>query len=480
MAFISVADELKRKCSTSVENKFINKYLPELEPLAIKVYLFALYLAQNEQGNYTIDDFAKKLNIPEEKVLEYFEYLSEWELISITSRSPLEITILDCDNFYGKPKKLHPEKFEGLYEEIQAIISERMVTQDEFREYLFLLEEFALERNALVMIINYCVNLKGADIRFAYIKKVVKSFCDDGDTTVVKVEERLSAYTLSTPSLLKIFSACSIKRSPEVEDGELYKKWLSLGFSEDGIFCAAKSFKTKSLEKLNGVLEELANNRKFDEKEITDYKKNKDSLYSNTKEIAKTLGVYLSDVTPYVERYYSVWVDYGFSSEVLKTIASHCFTSGRNSFDLMNDFIEGLYKDAYVDDESVLKLLNELDEDNRFIKKIHSACGFTREIKPYDRQSLAHWREWGFSDVMILKAAEVSAGKNNPVAAMNYLLAQWKNKSVYTIEQIPADRPKSGSAKNGNRNGKYSGVLEESLSAIQRAALRDSEDEDND
>ncbi|MGN1103624.1 MAG: DnaD domain protein [Candidatus Coproplasma sp.] len=479
MAFISVADELKRKGTTSVENKFISKYLPELEPVAVKVYLFALYLAQAEQGNYTIEDFAIKLNIPEDKILEYFDYLSEWELIAITSRSPLEIKILDCDNYYGKPKKLHPEKFDGLYEEIQAIISERMVSQDEYREYLILLEEYGLERNALVMIINYCVNLKGTDIRFAYIKKVVKNFCDDGDVTVSKVEERLSSYTLSTTALLKIFSACSIKRSPEVEDGELYKKWQSLGFSDEAIFCAAKCFKTKSIEKLDVVLGELANNRKFDEKEIADFKKNQDSLYSNVKEIAKTLGVYISEATPYVERYYSIWVDYGYSADVLKAIASHCFTSGRNSFDLMNDFIEGLYKEAYVDDETVLKLLNDLDEDNRFIKKIHSACGFTREVKPYDRQSLARWREWGFNETMILKSAELSAGKNNPVACMNYLLAQWKNKGVYTVEQIPEDKGVT-STKKTNRNAKYSGVLEESLSAIQRAALRDSEDEDND
>ncbi|MGN0808293.1 MAG: DnaD domain protein [Candidatus Coproplasma sp.] len=439
MAFISVADELKRKSSTSVENKFINKYLTELEPVAVKIYLFALYLAQNEQGKYTIEDFAKKLEIPEEKVVEYFDYLNEWELISIISRSPFEIKILDCDNLYGKPKKLHPEKYEGLYEEIQAIISERMITQDEFREYLILLEEYGIERNALIMIINYCVNLKGSDIRSAYIKKVVKNFCDDGDTTVLRVEERLSSYTLSTTALLKIFTACLIKRNPEVEDGELYKKWLSLGFSENAIFCAAKSFKCKSMEKLDGVIEELSNNRKFDEKEIADYKKNKDSLYSNVKEIAKTLGVYLSDATAYVECYYSVWVDYGFSCDALKSIAAFCFLSGRNSFELMNDFIEELYKDAYVDDESVNSLLNELSEDNRFIKKIHNSCGYTREIKPYDRQSLNRWREWGFSDAMILKAAEMSAGKTNPVAAINYLLAKWKNNGVFAVEQIPAE-----------------------------------------
>lgn len=38
---------------------------------------------------------------------------------------------------------------------------------------------------------------------------------------------------------------------------------------------------------------------------------------------------------------------------------------------------------------------------------------------------------------MIIKAAELSAGKNNPMAAVNYLLSTWKNGGVYTVEQIP-------------------------------------------
>ena len=208
MAFISVADELTKKSATSVENKFITKYLAELEPVAVKVYLYALYLYQNGQNEYTLGDFAKKLNIDEDKVKEYFEYLDEMELVAVTSKIPFEIKILDCENYYGKPKKLHPEKYEGLYEEIQAIISGRMVSQNEFREYLILLEDYKFERNAIVMIVNYCVNLKGDKINGSYIKKGAKNFYADGDTTAQQIEKRLSTYTANTTLLLKFFAAC--------------------------------------------------------------------------------------------------------------------------------------------------------------------------------------------------------------------------------------------------------------------------------
>ena len=437
MAFISVAEELTKRSATSVENKFITKYLAELDPVAVKVYLYALYLSQSGQSELTLEDFSKKLCLDEEKVREYFEYLDEMELIAITSKIPFEIKILDCENYYGKPKKLHPEKYDGLYEEIQAIISGRMVSQNEFREYLILLEDYNFERNALVMIINYCVNLKGDKINGAYIKKVAKNFSADGDTTTAQIEKRLSSYTANTTTLLKIFTACSVKRQPEVEDGEALNKWLGYGFSEDAIICAARGFKTKSIEKLDAVIEELNKNSKFDPKEIDDYRKEKTSLYETAIAVAKSLSVYMPDPTPYVENYVGVWSGFGLSCEALKKIANYCFLSGRNSFDAMNDFVGNLYRDAFIDDDSVNHLLEQLAEDDRFIKSVHTACGLTRKIIPYDRQALSRWRDWGFNESMILKAAELSAGKNNPMAAVNYLLSTWKNGGIYTVEQIP-------------------------------------------
>lgn len=436
MAFISVAEELTKRKATSIENKFIVKYLAKLDPDAVKIYLYSLYLVQNGQANYTLDDLCKKLDITEEKAIDEYKYLNEMELVSITSYSPFEIKILDCDNYYGKPKKLHPEKYEGLYDEIKAIISDRDVSPNEFREYLILLEDYGFERNALVMLVNYCVNYKGADIGWTYIRQTAKNFYADGVTSAAQVEERLSSYSASTAPLLKIMSACSIKRRPSVEDGALYDKWVKLGFDDEAIVSASKCFKAKRLEKLDVILQELYKNKKFDSKEIADYSKSKQSLYDTAVVIAKSLGVYAADPAPYVENYVSVWSGYGFSNDALKTIANYCFLSGRNSFDLMNDFVDGLYADAYVDDDSVKNLIAQLGDDDKFIKKILTACGLTRKIIPYDRQALARWRMWQFNEEMILKAAELSSGKNNPVAAMNYLLSVWKNKNIYTVEQI--------------------------------------------
>lgn len=287
---------------------------------------------------------------------------------------------------------------------MQSIIKGRMISTNEFREYFVLLEEYGFEQNALIMIISYCVNLKGDNIRLQYIKKVAKSFADDGITTAQKVDEKLSTYTSSTTALISIFKAAGINRQPDIDDDKLYKKWTAeLGFDDNAIISCAKKFKIKTTDKLDSTLEELYKNKKFDVKEIEDYCNNKVAVYGAAADIAKALGVYMQNSAPYVENYVNVWCDLGFSFKALKTVAEYCFKNGKKTFEDMNDFIRKLYDGGIVSDGSVEDYLDKLRAQDAFIKKILSECGLTRKVIEWDRASLEKWRSWNFSDEMILK-----------------------------------------------------------------------------
>ncbi|MGN0814198.1 MAG: DnaD domain protein [Candidatus Coproplasma sp.] len=448
MAFISVADEVAKKSTTSIENKFITKYLPVLDPVAVKVYLFALYVYQNAQP-YTIEDFAEKLSLSEDQAKQYFSHLEEFELVSITSTSPFEIKILDCENVYGSPKKLKPEKYAAFSTEVQSAISGRMISTNEFLDYYYLLEEYGFEQNALLMIINYCVNLKGDKIRSQYIKKVAQNFAEDGIVTAKKVEEKLSAYTSATPSIVTIFSALSISRRPDVDDDAYYGKWTNdLGFSDQAIICAGKHFKAKSMEKLDEALLELYKNRKFDVKEIEDYCKNRNSLFAAARDVAQKLGVYMQSAAPYVENYISVWCNYGFETDTLRIIAGYCFIQDRKTFESMNEFVVSLYDQGIVTEDAVKEKLTAIAAEDKLIKNILNACGLTRKIIPLDRECLKRWRDWNFSDEMLLVAAEKSQGKNNPVAYMNTVLSSWKAEGIFSTDKIrSAPKPSDSGSK---------------------------------
>lgn len=446
MPFISAADGIVKKSYTEVENKFITKYLPVLEPVAVKVYLYALYLCRSGLTSYTLSDLAAALELSEDKAIEYFKYLEEFELVSVLSYSPFEIKILEAENTYGKPKKYKPEKYSDFAKNIQNILSGRMISVDEYREYFYYMEDGGFDEDALVMIINYCVSMQGNAIRFNYIKKVISSFAQDGITTAKKVDERLSDYTSSTPALLKLFSALSIHKKPDISDDKYYKKWTDeLGFGDDAIICAAKNFKAKSCDRIDATLEELYKNRKFDVKEIQDYCKNKNSLYTLALDIAKNLGVYMQNSAPYVENYVSVWCNYGYTNDCLKDLSSYCFKNGKNSFEDMNAFILSLYDEGIITDGSVTEYIETKNAEDKLIKKILETCGLSRKIAPWDRESLARWKSWNFSDDMLFEAAKHSSGKSNPMAYMNAVLSAWKSEGVFTVDKIAQPlAPQSG------------------------------------
>lgn len=437
MALISVSDELAKKSFTNVENKFITKYMPVLEPIAVKVYLYALYVYQSGLNSASHEDMAKALNISEDELKNYFEYLEEFELVSILSISPLEVKILDAENVYGTPKKFKPEKYADFTKIVQNTIKGRMISTNEFREYFLLLEDYGFEQNALIMIINYCVNLKGDSIRFQYIKKVAKSFAEEGAVTAKKVDEKLSAYTSSTPALINIFRAAGINKQPDIDDDRLYKKWTAeLGFEENAIAAAAKAFKVKNTDKLDSVIIELYKNKKFDVKEIKSYSANKNSIYIATVEIARNLGVYIQNTAPYIDNYVNAWCDYGFEPDCLKQLSVYCFRHNKKTFEDMHELIKKLYSDGIITTDSVNEYIEKVEADDRLIKKLLTHCGLSRKIIDWDRESLARWKSWGFDKIMLTEAAKISAGKANPMAYMNAVLSSWKSDGIFSTDKI--------------------------------------------
>ncbi|MCD8307661.1 MAG: DnaD domain protein [Clostridia bacterium] len=450
MAFVTPSEELLRRSSTDIENKFITKYMPELDPTAVKVYLYLAYICRNSP-NLEMADLCQALSLSEEDCANFLKYLEEYELISVISQSPYEVKILDVENVSGAPKRYKPEKYSDFAKAAQAIVTGRMIDTGEYQEYFTMIEE-GFDQNALLMVITYCVGLRGNDIRKQYILKVAHSFEQDGDTTVRKVEDRLSNYTASTAALIRIFSAAGLRRQPDINDDKFYKKWTTeMGFTDDAIICAAKHFKARSIERIDAAMDELYRNRKFAVREIEDYCDSRSSVYALTIDIAKSLGVYIQNCAPYVENYMNGWISSGYSRDSLLTISRYCFRCGLNSFEGMNDFIQTLYTAGIVSDGSVESYLEQLMQDDKLIKKILSVCGIARKVVSQDRARLAAWREWSFTDDMILEAAKLSVGKSNPVAYMNGILSGWKKDGVSTPSDIPSSAPTAASASSDDR-----------------------------
>lgn len=437
MAFCSFTKESSSSSTTTVSNNFILNYLTDANGDAVKVYLYGLYLCQNSHDQTDIIEFAKDLYMDENEVKDYFSFWEEYGLVSIISLEPFTVKYLSPTS-NAKLRKFKPEKYSDFTKALQALISDRMIQPNEFSEYFSLMEDNNVKPDALLMIIKYCVELKGANIGYRYILTVCRDFISRNVTTTKLIEQELDEYFHRTDDIQLVLSALGTKRKPEIEDLQLLNKWrMEMGFDVETIVYSAKKSKSKSMDKLDGFILELYNNRCFGKKEIDGYLSEKETITQTAISVSRGLAVYCEILQPYIENYISPWMAKGFSPDALNFIANVCFKRKKRSFEEMDETIAFLYNQGIISIESIAIYFENVAKDDDFIKQLLIIAKSERRPNKFDREALKLWHEWGFSDEMIKKAAELSQGKTSPISYINVILSNWKTNKIFKVEDVP-------------------------------------------
>ena len=92
MAFCKFSSEYVSKTYTIVDNIFFTRYLPTTPPKVATIYLYGLYLCNNNAQDLTganLSSFASTLGYTEEEVMDAFRYWEEQGLVRIVNTTPL-------------------------------------------------------------------------------------------------------------------------------------------------------------------------------------------------------------------------------------------------------------------------------------------------------------------------------------------------------------------------------------------------------
>lgn len=79
-----------------------------------------------------------------------------------------------------------------FYQELQSLLTSRPVTPEEVMKYVQFMESANMEKAAFLMIVQYCVGIKGSNTLAPYISKTAQFFAQNGDLTVEQVQKALS------------------------------------------------------------------------------------------------------------------------------------------------------------------------------------------------------------------------------------------------------------------------------------------------
>ena len=437
MGFCSYSKEYTNSSVTDVENQFINKYMPIADGDAVKVYLFGLYLCQNVQNEYSLSEAASTLHMQEERVIELFRFWEDFDLVEILSINPFSVRYLPADYAKGKPKKFRGEKYTGFNKALQALMPSRMISASEFMKYFSVMEEFSMKPEAMLLIVRYCIDLKGENISQNYILQVAKNFAADGATTVEQIESKLSDYVLRSGDIVAILRAMRSVKKPEPEDYKYLKKWTEeLGFEIPSVLYAASLNKKGSFAKLDDLMCDLYANKKFSESEIKEHIERKTAVRNLTLDIAKELGVYCAVIETYTDNFVSPWLAAGYDDSSLLTLAKYCFRREKKSFEKMDELIRKLLSLGVISADSIADYMESEAREQEFAAEVLRTAGLNRRANNWDRENLRNWRNWNFSDEMILSAAEKAFGKASPIPYINSILSSWKAKNIFSPDRI--------------------------------------------
>lgn len=438
MSFAAFSSDFLMESFTLVDNLFVNEHLPHCDEKQIKIYIYGLYLCTAPQNDNSLESMCTALGVDEKELLAVYTEFEDAGLCRIVRRHPLEVRYLSLKRAMQPPKKYKAEKWQDFNRELQRLFPEHMLTPNEFNEYYSFLDSSKVEQDAMLMIVQYCIDLKGASVRYPYILAVAKNWAEDGVRTVADVESKLSQYEAQTEDMRAVLAALGRNGGAELEEKQMLLKWTrSWGYTLPAVLAAAKSLKSgKTFKRLDARLDEFYRMSVFSPEEIEEYIRNAERLRDLAVKINKNLGVYYESLDHIIEVYTVPWTAKGFSYDALITVAHYCFISGIRTLEGMNGIVNTFFAQGLLTVEAIDDFIaNQVRQDER-IKAVVEATGRTRAVTAADRDHYRTWSAvWGFDDDIILYAAELAAGKPYPLSAISRILSDWKAASVRTLAE---------------------------------------------
>ncbi len=446
MSFCSFSSQLIIENKTTIDNLFITSFMPYAPNECIKVYLYGLFACTVANPSHnTIQEFSKTLNMSEEDIESAFVYWQDQGLVQILDTIPFEVRYLPVKNSTLKHPKIKDGKYNSFNLEAQEIITGRMITPNEYYEYYAVMESLKIEPSALIMIIKYCVDLKGDNVGYPYILTVAKNWAQEGVTTAKAVEEKLLGYQKDNEDIAIVAKSMGIKRALDTFEKDLFKKWLDMGFLPNVINYVAKSQKKSknsvNFRYLDTILEKYYTMHLFTILDIEQYENEKTHLMALAKNICKNLGVYYENVEPVVENYISVWKSMGFDDDTLLTISNYCFKNSVRTLEYMDKQILKFFKLGIVSKDALNTYFNDILDTESKIKDILVKLGTDRNVNNLDREIYDNWTKLNIDKQLIDYAIELAKGQPKALTYANKLILSWDKNNIKTVQEAKKNAP---------------------------------------
>lgn len=244
---------------------FILNYMPQLESIDVKIYLYILFLSKK---GLEIDktDLAKKLGITEQELSFGFERLQAEELLVRTTHGYNISDIRENEINKTYIPKIEPRRTKVQTERDRKRIAAASAINESFFQGVMSLgwytdisamfENYSFSEEVMIALFHYCQERKALNKK--YVHAVAESWYNGGVKTFEQLEEFLESYDNMQKIKQKISKALRLNRNLTKYEEQYIDTWVKdYGYDFDVIEEALKRTVNKSnptISYVNGIL----------------------------------------------------------------------------------------------------------------------------------------------------------------------------------------------------------------------------------
>ena len=440
---------------TPVENQYILEYLPAAKGDYVKVYLYGLMRCYHPEEDMSLSRMCHELNMSEDEVTAAFRYWERKRLVRRVSDQPPRWQYV---NIKQKDLGSEEEDTDPEYEEFSSAIYEafdnvRRLNGSELNDCFEWYEDLKLPTEVIIMLLNHMVQIKGKNFRFSDAGKTAARMADENIRTVEAAEDYFLRDGQTYQRVREILRKLGKNYAPSEAQVRLYQKWTrEWQFTHEAILEALEltAKGDPSLGYLDGILNSLRQEA-GDRTEMTpDAIRQSSRRVKGFREVLKELGK--GEVSQRSLQLYDQMLAI-YPQEVILIAARECGHGGMDTDDVLK--LLRSWKE---------KGLESLKDVEDYVTAFHEQTALIRELRGIwgtgenrtgkaDRSLVSKWEhELGFSREVILAAASYAGEASKPMAYLDSILTDYRQKGITTVEEVRKEREKTrtaGKAKTG-------------------------------
>ncbi len=425
---------------TAVENVFLLEYLPQAKGDYVKVYLLGLYHSQNPGGDFGVPEMASELSMLESEVAAALRYWERKRLVTRMGGEPERYVFHNAGQrmLTGQTMLDADAQFVAFTEAVHALFGDRRkVRPSEISLAYEWVEDVGLPQEVVLMLLSALIVERGPGFSFKYAQQMAVRMREENARTPEDAETflRHSRETLEgARAVLRRLGKRS--RYPSEDELALYIKWTGeWGFTHDAVIAACQET-TKgepSYAYLDAILKGLrARGQAASGEQVVAQITQEKTERELVKEVLAALGVRSTPGTLLTT--YRRWRE-RFPHACIVLCARVAMRKG-GKLDALERLLEGMEKKGLTSEDAVNNYFDTTLREDVTLYGMYEASGHRGDPTPADRALLRGWRGMGFSDDMLLLAAEQARDANIKHAYIDSILKSWQAAGVHAPKDV--------------------------------------------